>query len=613
MAKVTPDFARHLGLPAIKIMQRPTQPAISQSRRLQCPPHDVNIPSLVNLGTEVLGIVMEIIRRESPRTLSSVALVNSHFYHIARYSQFHELTLNLAKPTDNSQIPYLNAWVQYMDKANLLQAVRTLTILGRTADPDDWPQLGALIDTLISSLTGLSEIHWHHTAPIPDTIVQNLRERPSVHLNVLLHSSQSSRAHQEPLGCALLRALEGCPNLQSLEVIHMFSTAETCLWVTRPLKRILMSCPNIRRLKLDIGMPTGGCVVRSPPNEYCGLGFRNGERPLAALEELDLVRYPFGAPKPAYCKGYPLQVPEHDYWVEAFDWSRLKVLRFFGNAALALDLLPRLTSLREVALTGDLESLRTFYRQVPAGLETMAIRKLEDVELDSILKHGPSLRTLKIHQDEMWSMDKPTMWADCAMNIQALRAIREACPLLEDLSLDLPREETWPYELLEILASFPRLRRLEIWFELGILDQGNPIRPYTTFHASQDIYRFLAERSPTKPSRLTELRIHSGAPPPLGFGRPSPRGLWPGRNRAEFVCKLSERDDETAEGIFSTICTQLNDSDNQFLQKTKPGLDAKELKSQYMHFRGNHATISGWHEFEVFLAYVGPKPLPERK
>lgn len=40
-------------------------------------------------------MIMDIIQQESPATLSSIALVNSYLYHLARYSQFRLLSFNI--------------------------------------------------------------------------------------------------------------------------------------------------------------------------------------------------------------------------------------------------------------------------------------------------------------------------------------------------------------------------------------------------------------------------------------------------------------------------------------------------------------------------------------
>lgn len=155
-----------------------------------------------------------------------------------------------------------------------------------------------------------------------------------------------------------MHQLQGCINLRSLELVHTFRDASTCLAATTPLKHILLSCPNLRRLKLDIGRPKVGCVSYGLLFEYCGIGFLQGERPLAALEDLELIDYPFGMPKPVvdpryeiewpFCTGYPLAMQEKEYWADHFDWSRIK--RLVVSSSLGMRLMPHLTSVREVDL-----------------------------------------------------------------------------------------------------------------------------------------------------------------------------------------------------------------------------------------------------------------------
>lgn len=61
-------------------------------------------------------------------------------------------------------------------------------------------------------------------------------------------------------------------------------------------KQILLSCPNLRSLALDVHMPRGGCVVDGPCEAYCGLGLSQDERP-PPLEELSIESYPWGQEK----------------------------------------------------------------------------------------------------------------------------------------------------------------------------------------------------------------------------------------------------------------------------------------------------------------------------
>lgn len=125
------------------------------------------------------------------------------------------------------------------------------------------------------------------------------------------------------------------------------------------LKRVLLSCPNFVRIpQLDVGYPhgpyySGVADLLDFGAPYCGLGFSDGERPLA-LEELGITRYPWGQePKGnfalagIYCIGYPEEGTELDYWTETFDWSQLLKLTDI-HSDLVLKIAPKLTHLKEV-------------------------------------------------------------------------------------------------------------------------------------------------------------------------------------------------------------------------------------------------------------------------
>lgn len=601
-----------------KILVKPAIPKTRKSRSQQ------QQSSLI-LSNEIISLIIELVQLDSPKSLSSLALVNLHFYRLTRYVQFRELRLDLDKPSDpkKDDDDLLGPWKNYLEKADLFPAVRSLRIVGNTKNALSG------ISTLLPTLTGLTDIFWDARIVIDEGLLEHLRERPLVRLHTGRVEHHNRDVEPSPESSFLLQ-LQHCTNLTSLEIVHTFTNADGCLYVTKPLRRILLSCPNLRRLKLDIGLPTGGCVGFGPLQEYCGVGFSDGERPLAALEELELVRYPFGLPPPFifYSRGYPATVLEKDYWIETFDWSRLRCLSLPGeNSTLAVKWMPWLTSsIREVSLQGARPNdLQAFFGQIPTVLGAITISKIADIDLESILRHGSALRKLKIHQPERFSQRAAAdgIWAQEAVGLDALQAIRDACPLIEDLSLNLSRDGTWPYQAFDILASFPRLHRLELWFELGVRSPSKPVRPYVTFHSAADIYRYLLAKSARKPPCLRTIHIHSGAPAPMGLGFPSPLAFWPGDNSTSFVCHLSDRDDESARAVFSTTCTRVSDSGNKFLRETEPGWDEEELERKWRHLtktlrdtlsiipikprRQQLLSINHHQDFKsIRLAYMGP-------
>lgn len=299
---------------------------------------------------------------------------------------------------------------------------------------------------------------------------------------------------------------------------------------------------------------------------YYGLGFVEGES-LAPLEQLTLLNYPWGvasAVSSCYLLSHSVEYTgkglEMDQWADGFDWSRLRRLTT-TDTKFATKTMPRLIALEEVDFqTGpytadsNRENSRRFYRECPTSLEKIAADGFDRVTLAGVLRHGSTLKKLRLHGLEN------DQWAENAMDIVSLRAIREGCPLIEELSLDIPRYNDWPWDILIILASFSRLVHLTIWFEVGLKRDRDAVKPYVTFKTVETIYKFLLSSAPLgQQCRVSRFHVYSGAP------RQRNRYHCGAQHReisTEFVCTLSERDDEAARNVFEILCPRLLDEDD---------------------------------------------------
>jgi hypothetical protein len=523
---------------------------------------------------DVLLITFYLIQSTSLNTLNALALVNRDFYQLATYVRHKSLVLDLAP----SNVQAAHDRQRYAEKHKLLQAIQTLHV----KDPGEAPyysfgsdgalnstlsqcqELVALVDTLLPSMTGLRDLTWHphpsYTDIAPGSVFLALRSCPKVRLHSMVGWPPGVPSHK-PHKERVVR-YRASANLYELHADFTFGRSKYCIEFTQPLKHLLLSSPAIRSLRLDIKQPRGGCVVSAPPTEYCGLGFVGNES-LPPLEELVLLNYPWGRESAASTNhprpnsiGYPGKGLEMDHWATNFDWSSLKCLTT-TYVNFALKIMPRLTSLTEVDFKTHhpKSDIIRFYQECPTALESIGADRLECVTLDGILRHGSALKKLRLHTVE------GSKWAETAMDGVSLRAIRNNCPLIEELFLDVPRHNDWPWDMLDILASFPRLTDLTICFELGLNNNGNPVKPYVTFDSVNTLYRYLRSHAPEgQTCRISRLHVYSGAPPPLGFGYPGPGAFWPGQNSTEFVCTLSERDDEAARDCFDVVCPKAVDA-----------------------------------------------------
>ncbi|KAI1086188.1 hypothetical protein F5B19DRAFT_487680 [Rostrohypoxylon terebratum] len=537
------DIGAKLG-PASR--SQPDPPVLVKPKRPQAA--DPRVPSLACLGDEIIMIIAGLLQDTSPKTISSLALVCSAYHRIARYVQHQELVLeNSIRKLD------------YVRKSGIPQAIRKLEIRGNQDDG-----LLSQLCELIPKMTGLKHISWL-TSNMPIPIIQLLRERPSIRLHVEITDLWG------PEGVDLLRDSK---NLTSLKVAITYFHADECLRWTKTLKCVLLSCPNLRKLGLNI------CLYHTafPPLKYCGFGFVDGEHP-PALEELELEAYPFGIPTPDPSRpntstvnstGYPLKIDETDYWKSQFDWSQLRKLTI-RDADFAMQIMPQLTSLEAIGGFSNSGSavIRSAFDLVPSSLSSIDVPKIADIGLKNLLRHGSTLRSLTIHQDE----DHEGKWRQEAIDSETLIKIRDQCPHIEELSLDISRNGAWPYEMLDILSSFPSLRSLTLWFELGQVKKSEPIQPYVTFSAAGKLFQYLHERTTGRNTRIRKLNIMSGSTPKpkLDQGYPPTESWWASCNISSFICSLSDRDDDAENGVFSVTCPKLGQLENEYLRRHAAG------------------------------------------
>ncbi|KAK4626574.1 hypothetical protein CLAFUW4_04943 [Fulvia fulva] len=554
--------------------RQPDLPLKHNTERIEIPTRrlvaqDAANPSIVSLGHDLIVMILQVLQDAHPPSMRSVKQVSSNFHHLAAYIACNTLKLDLSLKASVATSDRLLR----LEQRGLLAAIHRIEV---TATDDELAQpmppsngnhfakqddckVMYLMRRLLLLMTGLTDLHWPNESISPATLAI-LKGRA-----VRLHVKADSYATNN------LDRLIDCSNLHSLSVHQNYASARDCLKITGPLKAVLLSCKNLRHLSFDISQPSSGCVVYSVPTEYCGMGFVDGEKP-PALESLNVYSYPFRRQQEdgddddddyQFSVGYPGRGTEQEYWIENFDWSRLRVLEV-NDASLALGLMSKLPMLEEVSLKHVYPpaAIKEFYSGVPTSLKSIEAQKLSSVGLAGIVRHGSALRKLQLHQHEGWNRD----WKEEAIDNSSLMKVRDECPFIEELHLDIGRSGEWPFDILDTIATFPALRSLTIWLELGMGKDEELATPKVTFSSVEDIFKYLRQRSPTQPSKLRELQVYSGSPPGLGHGYPSAMAFWPQYNSMHFRCSLSERDDEAALGIYTTECPELGAQANEYLR-----------------------------------------------
>ncbi|KAF3040567.1 hypothetical protein E8E11_000571 [Didymella keratinophila] len=252
-------------------------------------------------------------------------------------------------------------------------------------------------------------------------------------------------------------ALTHCPNISSLDLRVTLLGCST--WPDRwnfPLSyNERETYPALKKLRLE-GYDFSSVKDVRPP----------WQAPLMARIPsglIDWIRKGYWKPwLRAQVYGYPPSAPVKsnlDLWIQAMDWSQIEELAINDcrNAeAIAEKLPPRLTSLRKIEST-DVNFIAALPNNTLSDLTWFGRHKAGD--LGSILEHqGASLQRLEFRCNEL---SCPSMRNSFNMSI-----LPQLAPNLVHISVNIPRNGTWPLEDLRALAALPKLRSLEIYSQL---------------------------------------------------------------------------------------------------------------------------------------------------
>ncbi|KAI1183317.1 hypothetical protein F5B17DRAFT_143487 [Nemania serpens] len=271
-------------------------------------PAELDLPSLARLPEEILSHIVDLIGELSPESLDDVSSVCSYLYDKVSIYRHRQVVLNILD--ENAA----RARLGHVSQRDRLTAVRALRVAcGHDRHPRSYSPALSLLISIVPKMAGLRDVYWSGGV-VPGLLLQQLAQRSQVRLHVNVETRGQGR--RDPPGPRpiqlLLESLVGCSSLVSLRVKAEYKRATECRQVTKPLKSVLLSCPRLRSLDLDI------YSVRSSVLEYVGLRFQDGQRP-PPLEELRIHRYPMGRPARAGgpvlfdTQGYPRDEPEEEH------------------------------------------------------------------------------------------------------------------------------------------------------------------------------------------------------------------------------------------------------------------------------------------------------------
>jgi hypothetical protein len=525
-------------------------------------PLDSRRPSLAFLPDDIMLHLLSFVRDSSPEDLRTIASLGSFLYAKARYVQQRTVTINLDK------LRHARNRLDIISRYDRLRAIQIVEINGSKTTyslVEEDNRMPALVAEMLPGMTGLRDLYWNvgskAAVPIPLYLLHHLL--PQVHLHTSVFCEDAIEHHHQAR--EFLSRLLDNQNLFSLSAEILFIQHSECLKTTRLLKKVLLSCPNLVRIpNLHVWFPIrplhGVWDGMMPGAPYCGLGLSGGEKP-PPLEELGVDIYPWGhEPKVRLVKdeydsvGYPEKGLEWNYWANAFDWSRLRILRNIPSN-LACEIAPKLTHLREVLFSGSSAYWQwEFLEGIPSVLERLSIPSWGNINKRPglITQYGSALRSLTIHTSrEPWP-------ADSLVTDYDLVKLCDGIPHLEELVINLGRDKignNWPYTALDIIArKLLRLRSLELGFELGGI--GAPYQiPHLTVYSARQLFRYIRQRN----NNIQRLALYTG------FEHQLPH--WASHNSISLVCDISVFDGDATDGFIKVTCSDLSSEMNAELRR----------------------------------------------
>lgn len=270
-------------------------------------------------------------------------------------------------------------------------------------------------------------------------------------------------------------ALTHCPNISSLDLRVTLLGCST--WPDRwnfPLSyNGGESYPALKKLRLE-GYDFSSVEDARPPWQALSMGSGDAEARLSGL--VNWIRKGYWKPwLRAQVYGSPLSAPVRsnlDLWLRAMDWSHIEELALNdcrNPKEIAVKLPSRLASLRKIE-TQDISFVAALSNNTLSDLTWVARHKPGDLE-NILERQGASLQRLEFRCDEL---SCPSMRNTFNMSI-----LPRLAPNLLHVSVNIPRNGTWPLEDFEALAVLPKLRSLEIYTQLQSECQRQRPEEYT--------------------------------------------------------------------------------------------------------------------------------------
>ena len=390
-------------------------------------------------------------------------------------------------------------WITNPEKTYILGSVRTISITSDTtstlynsvatdetiSEEEKESRIWKPIADLITNLRYLKCLRYVIPQPCPQILIDALQKHhPYAHLEVYRWGSYGERRYPNPDPQTYVQSftLAKSPCLRTIETDFNYNRDDKFDFREAAFYHLLALAPDLTTVHLGYG--TEDCTNNRPLEPEDKDEFRRLAEPFAVD---DPVRK---AIKKIELKGHKLRLSSR--WIEQWstwtDLSKLEGLTQYGE--MDADFFTTATvnnifgSLKRLAL--DLYTIRGFNIAVGSAVNDFLLRcrplesltltnRRDSVQLSTILsRHGKSLRALHLHERE--ASRRPDRYNNflasprIVFSASDIKQIRDACPHLEELTVDIDRttSTSTEREIYALLATFPNLAEITINFDLGL-------------------------------------------------------------------------------------------------------------------------------------------------
>ncbi|KIW97729.1 uncharacterized protein Z519_01313 [Cladophialophora bantiana CBS 173.52] len=434
---------------------------------------------ILSLEAEVLANILEYVDDESPHTTAAVTQTCKHLNYVVKLVRYRRLTIHWDQK--------LGLWVDWAGRKQaewetpeLLQGLRQLTVRGgarlvlrpeqysETAVEETYANINRL-NTVVRNVSHLKTLVWQVGCLPTAEFIQTLQAyQPNVKME--LHRANRLEKGNRPLESEKVLSTAGF-----LSTFSMITTSATYVEDTMLFQMILCSAPSLKFASLiSPQIRLEGSEVASLQSNFESWLPQDQRTPSSSLYHLTL-------------DGWELSGECLDYWSQYVNFASLKSLKcsrglvrasFFERASQVL------TNLKSVSINLGPESSLLFDRlriqRLAAAAEhyiatcppllTLSVWSWRGkVPLHTILnQHGASLEELQLHERE----DPDGLSLRDPFSVEELRSIRESCPRLRVLTIDLNRISRYlgigDYgETLDELRGF-NLDKIQIYLDSGM-------------------------------------------------------------------------------------------------------------------------------------------------